>query len=131
MELRRLGDQLDTLFARVREREDDRDLFYAVQENHTNLHLRIAECSRCVQLKKAIEQNHVLIYNWFFDSSTRGRFLPPRFHQDLMEKVTGDDPDAAEEAMRLHVRFGLASVVEQLAGTTASSDWRRKRKEPQ
>ena len=129
MELRRLGDQLDTLFARARERENDSDFFYAVQESHTNLHLRIAECSRCLQLKEAIEENHVLIYNWFFDVSTRGRHLPPRFHRELMEKVTGDDPDAADQAMRLHVRFGLVSVVEQLAGATANTNWRRKRKE--
>jgi DNA-binding GntR family transcriptional regulator len=129
IELERLGDQLDTLFARARERENDSDFFYAVQESHTNLHLRIAECSRCIQLKEAIEKNHVLIYNWFFDISTHGRFLPPRFHQELMEKVTGDDSIAAEQAMRLHVRFGLASVVEQLGRATASTDWRRKRTE--
>jgi DNA-binding GntR family transcriptional regulator len=127
LELQRMAEQLDTLFARSKERKDDTDFSYVVQEHHVNLHMRIAEFARCVQLKEAIEKNHVLIYNWFFDISTPGRSLPPKFHAELIEKITGDNPPMADEAMRLHVRFGLGSVLEQMANAAAGTDWRLKR----
>jgi DNA-binding GntR family transcriptional regulator len=129
LELRRMADQLDTLQARSAEREGDADLFYIAQEHHVNLHMRIAEYARCSQLKEAIEKNHVLIYNWFFDISAGRRPLPVRFHADLIEKVTGADSSAADEAMRLHVRYGLASLLEQMARSSPAVEWRRKRDE--
>jgi len=124
LELRRMAEQLDTLYSRASERENDTDFFYVVQEQHVNLHMRIAEFARCPELREAIERTHILIYNWFFDASTRGRSLPPGFHSKLIEKVTGDDPDAADRAMREHVRFGLDSVLEQLASAANATDWR-------
>ena len=61
------GEPVDTLLnARVGERANDRDFFYVGQEYHVNLHMRIAELTRCTQLREAIEKNHVLIYDWFF-----------------------------------------------------------------
>jgi DNA-binding GntR family transcriptional regulator len=130
LELRRMAEHLDTLYARAGERENDTDFYYIVQEHHVNLHMRIAEFTRCPELREAIERTHILIYNWFFDASTRGRSLPPGFHRELIEKVTGDDPDAADRAMRQHVRFGLSSVLEQLASATSATDWRLKRDDP-
>ena len=124
LELRRLAEQLDTLYARSQERKNDTDFFYVVQEQHVNLHMRIAEFARCQELREAIERTHILIYNWFFDASTPGRSLPPGFHSKLIEKVAGDDPDAADRAMREHVRFGLGSVLEQLARANNATDWR-------
>ncbi|MBO0722710.1 MAG: hypothetical protein J2P41_17940, partial [Blastocatellia bacterium] len=55
------------------------------------------------------------------------RSLPPGFHSALIEKVTGEDAAAADKAMRDHVRFGLSSVLEQLAKAASATDWRLKR----
>jgi GntR family transcriptional regulator, rspAB operon transcriptional repressor len=129
LEMRRMAEHFDTLYARARERENDTDFFYIAQEHHVNLHMRIAEYARCPELREAIERTHILIYNWFFDASTPGRSLPQGFHSELIEKVTGDDPEAADRAMREHVRFGLDSVLEHLARAANATDWRRKRDE--
>ena len=67
LELRRAAGQLDTLYAKAYDRPDDSDFRFLVQEQHLNLHLRIAEYARCPLLKEAIEKNHVLIFNWFFE----------------------------------------------------------------
>src|SRR5262245_40304529 len=64
LELRRMAEQLDTLYTRVQDREHDADFFYIVQEHHVNLHMRIAEFSGCLELREAIENTHILIYNW-------------------------------------------------------------------
>jgi len=58
--------------------------------------------------------------------TARRRSLPPRFHRDLMQAITGDDPRAAEEAMRRHVQWGLETVLEVI-GPPSEGDWRLKR----
>ena len=126
LELRRMAEQLDTLYARAEASEQDTDFLYVVHDNHLNLHMRIADYARCPELKEAIEKNHVLIYNWFYDVTARRRSLPPRFHRDLMQAITGDDPRAAEEAMRRHVQWGLETVLEVI-GPPSEGDWRLKR----
>ncbi|MBM4027363.1 MAG: GntR family transcriptional regulator, partial [Planctomycetes bacterium] len=67
LELRRMAEQLDTLYSRSAAGERDADFLYVVHQQHMNLHLRIADHARCPELKEAIEKNHVLIYNWFYD----------------------------------------------------------------
>jgi len=130
LELRRMGEQVDTLLnARVRERANDRDFFYVAQEHHVNLHMRIAEFARCVQLRQAIERNHLMIYDWFYAVSAPDRLLPEKYHSELVEKVTGDDPDAASQAMRAHIRIGLDTVLEKLSKVANGTDWRPKRGE--
>lgn len=126
LELRRMAEQLDTLYARAAAGEQDTDFLYVVHEHHLNLHMRIAEYARCPELKEAIEKNHVLIYNWFYDVTARKRSLPPRFHDDLVQAITGEDPQAAAEAMRQHVRWGLETLLEVI-GPYSDGDWRLKR----
>jgi GntR family transcriptional regulator, rspAB operon transcriptional repressor len=127
LELRHMAGQIDTLYARTATTEADSDFLHIVHEHHLNLHMRIADHAGCRQLKEAIEKNHVLIYNWFFDVSAERRALPTRFHTDLLEVVTGDDPTAADAAMRGHVRWGLDSVLERLGEASAANGWRLKR----
>jgi hypothetical protein len=43
--------------------------------------------------------------------------------------VTGDDPDAASQAMRAHIRIGLVTVLEKLSKVANGTDWRPKRGE--
>jgi DNA-binding GntR family transcriptional regulator len=122
LELLRLAEQLDTLYDRFG-REDDPDLQFVVHTHHFELHMRIAEHTRCPELKEAIEMNQVLIYNWFFDIAVERRSLPAGFHSLLIKAVTGKDPLAADEAMRAHVQYGLAETL-QLVVPQGSDDWR-------
>jgi len=124
LELRRMAEQLDTLY--VHAEQGDPEFQFVVHTHHHELHMRIAEYARCRELKEAIEKNHVLIHNWFYDVAAKRRSLPPHFHADLVKLVTGDDIYAADEAMRQHVRYGLSYIVERIVPETAG-EWRLKR----
>jgi len=87
--------------------------------------MRIAEYTRCKELKDVIERNHVLIFNWFYHANFQIYSLPPKFHQDLAEVVTGSDRLAADEAMRKHVRYGLSELLKTIEIRVAE-DWRSK-----
>lgn len=125
LELLRMAEQLDTLFDRFG-RENDPDLQFVMYNHHLDLHMRIAECARCPELKETIEMNHVLIYNWFLDVAAKPRPLPSGFHVQLVEAVTGSDPLAAAEAMRAHVQHGFADSLQQTI-LPAANDWRLRR----
>lgn len=125
MELMRLAEQLDMLYERFG-RDGDADLQYAVHTLHYELHMRIAGYARCEELKEAIEMNQVLIYNWFFDIAANRRSLPPGFHFELLQAVTGSDPLAADEAMRRHIQYGVVESLQQTV-TAPASDWRLRR----
>jgi len=124
LELRRMAEQLDTLFARAE--SADTEFQFVVHTHHHELHLRIAEFARCRELKQAIEKNHVLIYNWFYDVAAERRSLPPHFHADLVKHITGGDIPAADEAMRRHVQYGLPDLLDRIVPDTAG-EWRLRR----
>jgi len=125
MDLMRMAKHLDTLYDRFG-REDDAELQYVVHTNHLELHMRIAEYARCAELKDAIETNQVLIYNWFFDVAVQRRSLPPGFHTQLLQAVTGSDPLAADQAMRAHVQYGVPETLQQIVPQRVN-DWRLRR----
>lgn len=110
-ELRQMAEQMDTLVSRLFARDEDATFAFAVHSFHFQLHLRIAECSGCAALKDIIQKNNVLVFNWLFDvaSNQIGRGL--RFHRELLECLTGTDVEAAETAMRAHVRYGVEETV--------------------
>ena len=111
-ELRDLAARMDEMFNRcVASGTKDADTLYDVHSFHTGFHLRIAECTGCRLLCQAIEKNHVLIFNWMYDVAAERPPLPPRFHHDLMEALCSSDPEAADRAMRHHVRYGLDNVL--------------------
>jgi DNA-binding GntR family transcriptional regulator len=129
LELRRLAEEVDVLFARLAEGSKDPAFRSAVHSHHVRLHMRIAEHAGCDVIKQMIERNHLLILNWLFDVTARRTPLPPRFHADLVESVTSSEPGPveavtkADAAMRAHDRYGLAEVVGQLRNITAK-EWR-------
>jgi DNA-binding GntR family transcriptional regulator len=125
LELLRAARQLDILYDRLG-RDGDSELQYVVHAHHFDLHMRIAECAHCPELKEAIEINQVLIYNWFFDLAAKRRLLPPGFHTDLLEAVTGSDPLRADKAMRTHVQYGVAETLQLIVPQTRL-DWRLRR----
>lgn len=119
-------DTLDTLFARAPSEEVDKDLVFALQRSHTELHMKIALYARSETLRTAIESNHVLVFNWLFNTATGRRSLPSGFHQALIDSIISGDPQKAESAMRAHVRFGLDDVLRTVAPKTHDR-WRLKR----
>ena len=125
VDLVRQAEQLDTLYDRFG-RGGDSELQYAVHTLHFELHMRIAEYARCEELKDAIEKNQVLIYNWFFDIAAERHSLPPGFHIQLLQAVTGSDPLVADEAMRTHVQYGVEATLHQIV-PQAANDWRLRR----
>jgi len=124
LELRRMAEQLDTLYAHAESAHAD--FQFVVQTHHLELHMRIAQHGRCKELREAIEKNHVLIYNWFLDVAAKRRSLPPRFHSDLLQQITASDVQAADDAMRAHVQYGLPYIVERIVPDTPG-EWRLKR----
>ena len=125
-ELKRLGDEVDSLFARLAGDVDDAALRFQVHSRHVQFHMRIAQHAGCRALEQMIERNHVLILNWLFDVTARKTPLPARFHAELVEAVVSQDPERAGAAMRAHVRYGLREVVGQLRQLTVT-EWRERR----
>jgi DNA-binding GntR family transcriptional regulator len=110
-ELRKMATQLDANMEQCQNRDVAPDIIYRVYAFHTSFHMRIAECTGSPALRDAIEKKHVLIFNWLFDITAESNFTPPHFHGDLIEVVAGHDPEAADAAMRRHVRNGLEETL--------------------
>jgi GntR family transcriptional regulator, rspAB operon transcriptional repressor len=111
------------------EAADSRFLF-SVHTYHMQFHMRIAELSRCPGLGRAIEKEHVLIFNWLYDVAANRRTQPEEFHSTLAEALCSGDPLAADTAMRVHVRYGLDQVLERLANCETEGTWRLNGKSP-
>jgi DNA-binding GntR family transcriptional regulator len=119
LEIERMAESLDTMFNRVAGGDTDREFMYAVHSFHSQLHMRIAECTGCRKLRQSIEKNHVLIFNWLFDVAAHRPPLPPRHHRTLIEALNQGDPEVADRAMRQHVRYGLEAVVRAIGPALA------------
>lgn len=112
LELERMAENLDAMFNRCfAEEARDREFVYAVQNYHSQFHLRIAECTGCRVLRNTIEMNHVLIFNWLFDVAAHRPALPPHWHHELMVAINSGVVETADKAMRFHIRFGIDTVV--------------------
>jgi DNA-binding GntR family transcriptional regulator len=113
-ELRKQAARLDAMIERCSDAAADTDTVFRAQMEHLSFHMRIAECTGCVLLRTAIEQNQVLVFNWLYDVATAFR-LPQHWHQDLMAVVAEHDPNAADAAMRAHVRYGVEEIQPVIA----------------
>lgn len=74
---------------------------------HWLFHRRIAELSRCpllVEELERIELHQRLRANWIYVPEMPD---PPRLHAVLVDAIKAADADAADAAMRAHVRLGL------------------------
>ena len=107
-ELRRMAERLDRLYA-----DPSGDLFETFSF-HERLHRRIAECTGCPALSEAIERNHILIFNWLYNSASQFNKLPSRWHQSLIEVLAKGDPGRADQKMREHVTYGMEEVLRRL-----------------
>ena len=111
------------------EPEDSRFLF-SVHTYHMQFHMTIAELARCPGLRRAIEKEQVLVFNWLYDIAANRRTQPEEFHSILAEALCSGDPLAADTAMRAHVRYGLDQVLERLGNYDGGDAWRLKSKNP-
>lgn len=121
-----LARQVDSLFNQLPSKSDDPEFRYMTHSRHVRLHMSIAEHARSALLTRAIERNHVLILNWLFDVGARRTPLPSDFHKRLVEALVSGDPNAADAAMRAHVRYGLAEITGNFTAL-AASEWRERK----
>ncbi len=125
-ELLRMGYHLDQLYASSA--GADEDFLYSVHSYHMRFHLRLAEVGGNSLLRAAIEREQVLVFNWLFDTASDRRSLPPNFHADLAAAMGGPTVVAADHAMRAHIRYGMAQVLEMMQPSGAENGWRVPRK---
>jgi GntR family transcriptional regulator, rspAB operon transcriptional repressor len=123
-ELNRMAENVDALFNRQTAGDSDAKFAFAVQDYHLQLHMKIAEYSACAALANLLEKNSLLVLNWIFDIALPEIVRPARLHRDLVRVVTGNSADAAEAAMRQHVRIGLDSTIQAVARFDSKSDGR-------
>jgi DNA-binding GntR family transcriptional regulator len=126
LELKRLAEDLDALFATAASKESDEDFLFAVGKYHIAFHMRIAECARSESLRSAIEKSHVLTFRWIYDRASGNQISPGSSHQELVAHIVEGPPQEAEDAMRAHVRYSLGTVEHGIAQLQAGS-WRLKR----
>lgn len=130
LDLKRSAKQVDTLHARAESDGADEELIFAKDRCHTELHTKIAVYARSEVLRAAIENAHVLVFNWLYNTVagtvTGQTVLPEGFHQQLIEAIISGDPDAAEAAMRGHVRIGVTNVLRAVA-PESNGRWRTRR----
>ncbi len=114
-ELRKMADVMDQMYDRCFQDEPcDREYLFEVHAYHSDLHMRVAQCTGCQALCRTIERNHVMMFNWLFDIAASRPPLPPTFHRDLIDVLCQGDPEKADHAMREHVRYGLDNVLAQI-----------------
>lgn len=125
VELRALATELDQLFSEDNAvGTEDRNKLFERHKKHTRFHTHIAESAHCQTLSRAIERNHVLLFNFLYDVASQRTFLPRGFHSDLIEPILRGDPDKADAAMRLHVRYGLSETLLRLQPQIQEDGWR-------
>ena len=129
LELRRMAEQMDALFARCDHGIADRDFLYSVQTFHFQLHMRIAEYARSEALRAAIERNQVLVFNWLYDTAADRRALPAAFHSGLADAICSGDVARADRVMREHIQYSVDAVVKAVEEIEArmEAQWRLRR----
>jgi DNA-binding GntR family transcriptional regulator len=114
--------RVDALYNRCFKRAvNDPDFLYLVQDTHTRFHFHIAEVSGCLALRQMLEANQVLTFNWLYYVAAQRPSLPPRFHSELAEALCTRDEEAADRAMRAHIRFGLGNVIDCITPELAAA----------
>jgi GntR family transcriptional regulator, rspAB operon transcriptional repressor len=113
LELQRMAARLDTMIKRCTKGNGNAKDDFRIQAYHVAFHMRIAECGGSLVLRDAIEKNGVLIFNWLYDTATKSH-TPPPSHEDLIKVIAGRDPEAADAAMRRHVRYRLQETQEAI-----------------
>ncbi len=83
----------------------------AVERQHMEFHMLVAQAAGVPAFSNAIERSRVLLFNWLFSRVPAFDPFPERWHRDLAEVLAKGTPEAAAEAMRVHVRFRMNESV--------------------
>ncbi len=111
-EVREMAENLDAKFEQCRNKDADPKIIYHAFDYHLSLHVRIAECTGSIALHNAIKTNNLLIYNWILDIAAQMPIrMPAHYHRKVIDVIAGPDPEAADAAMRQHVRSGLKETL--------------------
>jgi DNA-binding GntR family transcriptional regulator len=122
VELRRHAGHVDWLYNRYFEGcETDPEFLYQVQETHAAFHQQIAQVGGCEALRTMLETNQVLTFNWLYHVAAACPVLPVDFHSKLAEALCTQDEEAADRAMRAHVRYGLDQIISRMLPTDLSA----------
>jgi DNA-binding GntR family transcriptional regulator len=79
---------------------------------HMRFHTRIAECTHLPFLTKQIENNQLLVFNWFYDHQLYGgRKLPARWHEQLARSLAEGSEELADVAVRKHLHNKLEELM--------------------
>jgi DNA-binding GntR family transcriptional regulator len=111
-ELMKLAIRLDALST---QQDGNRFVYLSL---HEKLHRRIAECARCAALSDAIGRTAALASTWLCATRAGAQGTvpdnPTAQHEELMRVLAGDDPGAAAEMMRAHIRSSMANAMRRL-----------------
>jgi DNA-binding GntR family transcriptional regulator len=84
---------------------------YQWRSAHMRFHTRIAECTHLPFLTKQIENNQLLVFNWFYDHQLFGRKLPARWHEQLARSLAEGSEELADAAVRKHLHNKLEELM--------------------
>jgi DNA-binding GntR family transcriptional regulator len=125
-----MATRVDALDAERYRGNGEADLVLRAHRHHVDLHLQIAEYSGYPELRDAVARIHSLIFYWLYDVSAQDRNRPTQqWHQPLLQVISGTDPDAAERAMRSHIRYGMDAVLDTLEPQFREGRWRLRKKD--
>ena len=114
--LRKAAVRLDEMYeasAQQAERASPESL-HELRVCHMGFHLLIADGSGCPHLRQQIARNQYLVFNSFYDELFGSRRLPHALHSTLAEALAAGNEEAAEAAMRAHVRHHLDEIMRRL-----------------
>ncbi len=114
-EILRLADELDRLEHETSLLPDpSEDDLYALRSRHMQFHMRVAELGGCPFLCELLSRNQILVFNWLYDRLFGRRALPAGWHRQLADALCQGDVEAADRAMRTHVRYRMEELLQRL-----------------
>jgi len=113
-ELQEMATELDASYEACATGQASEQQIYELRGEHMRFHLRLADGAHCPFLYEAIEKNQILIFNWFFDKLFGDPGLPDNWHSELATVLSENNPEAADRAMRKHVRFRMDELLVRL-----------------
>src|ERR1700733_7048962 len=121
-EVKRLAGQLDVLYSLVAPETASRERLFEIHEFHMRFHMRVAQCTGCLELCQAVEKNQILVFNWLYDTSLKDQQPPPNWHSELAAALVAGDPEKADMAMRRHTRYRMDEVMRRLDSVVSSHE---------
>jgi DNA-binding GntR family transcriptional regulator len=108
-------DEMRRMAAQVDARQADPTVdFFDFFSLHERFHRRLAECAGCPALVEALEKTNTLIRTWQYAALSDYRTMPSHYHERLVAALSEGDAEAADRAMREHVRNGMAEVLQRM-----------------